>query len=355
MSPNILVTGAAGYIGGSIVADFLASNKFEKEQVIAAVRSEEQAEAMSELGINVLRPDLSNEKTVVESILRHDISIVIHTASSLDPGLALPLITALGKRREASGEQTYFIHTSGTSAFYQKTGWPAGTTEDTGPVFEREKQLADSFPIRKTDVAVIEHAKAQGVTSFIVVPCQVYGKGTGPWNRLSVVFPVVVRVSISTEIVHKFAENTKVSGVHISDLTALYQQIVEKILQKEAQTIPSGTEGYYFTLAHDILWWEVLDRLAAALNARGLTDSKTQLWASDEVAADLSDVPVEFVQTLWNSGEDIKSTKPYRLGWNPKWDKRRFLENIDDEIEAVLEHDKAKSSLIHSLFALARG
>ena len=91
------------------------------------------------------------------------------------------------------------------------------------------------------------------------------------------------------------------SGVHISDLTALYGRIIEKILQKE--TLPSGAEGYYFALAHDLIWWEVLDRLAVALKARNLvTDSKTQIWPSDKAAAESLGVPEQYVQLLWNSG-----------------------------------------------------
>jgi hypothetical protein len=31
----------------------------------------------------------------------------------------------------------------------EKTGWPLGETKDTGPVFSVEKELADSFAIRK--------------------------------------------------------------------------------------------------------------------------------------------------------------------------------------------------------------
>lgn len=91
------------------------------------------------------------------------------------------------------------------------------------------------------------------------------------------------------------------SGVHISDLTALYGRIIEKILQQE--TPPSGADGYYFALAHDLNWWEVLDHLAVALDARNLvTDSKTRVWPNDEAAAESLGVPVHFVQLLWNSG-----------------------------------------------------
>ncbi|MCJ1432429.1 hypothetical protein MMC27_001785 [Xylographa pallens] len=356
MGSNILITGAAGYIGGSIVADFLANNNnlIRKAHIVAAVRSEEQAKSLSKLGITVLQLDLTDENAVVEALLRYNICIVVHTASSMNTSLALHLISALGKQQEVSGKDTYFIHTSGLSAFYENTGWPSGATKDTGPVYDVEKQLADSFPLRMTDVAVIEHAKARGVSSFIVIPSTVYGKGTGEWNKLSVVIPVSVQASISGKTVHKFAENTKVSGVHISDLTALYERIVEKILQKEAP--PSGAEGYYFALAHDIFWWETLDRLAVALKARKLVaDSKTQIWPNDEAAAESLGVPVQFVQVLWNSGENIISENTPRLGWRPVWDKDRFLQNIDDEIQAVLDLGKAKSSLMDSLFEAAKG
>jgi uncharacterized protein YbjT (DUF2867 family) len=43
----------------------------KKEHISAAVRTEEQAKALNKLGINVLQLDLTDEKAVVESLLRH--------------------------------------------------------------------------------------------------------------------------------------------------------------------------------------------------------------------------------------------------------------------------------------------
>lgn len=99
----------------------------------AVVRSEEHAKTISNLGIlgiNVLQLDLTDDKAVVESLLSTPreceslqqsdpkraevadgfllVSIVVHCSSSIDPGLALHLITALGKQREASGEGILF-------------------------------------------------------------------------------------------------------------------------------------------------------------------------------------------------------------------------------------------------------
>jgi uncharacterized protein YbjT (DUF2867 family) len=44
----------------------------QKYHVIAAVRSKEQADALSKLGIRVLQLDLSEEYDVTESVLRHN-------------------------------------------------------------------------------------------------------------------------------------------------------------------------------------------------------------------------------------------------------------------------------------------
>ena len=135
-------------------------------------------------------------------------------------------------------------------------------------------------------------------------------------------------------------------------MTALYEQIVVKVLSNEA--LESGKKGYYFALAHDVQWSETLARLASTLQARGLvTDTKINVWPSDEEAAGAMGVPATFVQLLWNSGEDLVADNKGRLGWEPKWDKKRFLDRMDDEVQAVLDEGKAKSSLIDSLFKAA--
>ncbi|KAF5238324.1 hypothetical protein FANTH_10356 [Fusarium anthophilum] len=292
MPRNILITGAAGYIGGSILADILSKHpEVTKKQVLAAVRTDEQAKALSIHGINVLKLDLSDEHAVVNEIFTHKISVIVHAANSIDPGLTLHLINGLAKQKEATGKPTYFIHTSGLSAFYANSGWPCTINTDTDAVFETEKKFADSYPVRKS-----------------------------------------------------------LQAVHISDLTALYCRIIHAALNKEE--IPSGKEGYYFAVAHDLDMWEFQDHLAATMKARGLvTSDKSVVYPSDEFAAEAIDVPVEFLSILYKSGGHFTATRPQSIGWKPKWNKERFLKNVDADIGDVVELGKAKSSLVDSLFA----
>ncbi|KAF4987458.1 hypothetical protein FGRMN_10361 [Fusarium graminum] len=348
MSQNILVTGAAGYIGGSVLADI--RNKYStagRKHIFAAVRSIDQANAVSSSSVSVLRLNLADEQAVVDVICSNDISIVVHTASSIKTDLALHLVNGLSKQKKITGQPAYFIHTSALSAFYEKSGWPGSVGKDTDAIFQTEKDLADSYPIRQ-----VEHARAVGVKTFIVVPSTVYGRGTGPWNQLSVRIPGFVQASLKLGKVYKFEESTTVQAVHIADLTALYRQIIHAILV--GNEIPSGEEGYYFAVAHDINAWEFLDRLAAALKSRGLVaDEKPDFFPSDEFAAEAVGVPVKFLGALWKSGGKFTASRPQRIGWKPEWDSAKFLDRVDDQVQDVLELGKAKSSLIDSLFIAA--
>ncbi|KAF4493402.1 hypothetical protein FAGAP_10475 [Fusarium agapanthi] len=309
MPRNILITGAAGYIGGSIVADLLSKHpKITKNQVFDAVKTDEQAKAISIHGINVLKLDLSDEQAVANEISSCKINVIVHAANSIDPGLTLPLINGLAKQKEATGKPTYFIHTSGLSAFYANSGWPRTINTDTDAVFETEKEFADSYPVRKTDVMAIEHAQYQGVTPFIVVPSIVYGRGTSPWNQLSVMIPGLIQASLKL--------GKSLPAVHISDLTALYCRIIHAALNKEE--IPSGKEGYYFAVAHDLDMWEFQDHLAAAMKARSLvTRDKPEVYPSDEFAAEEIDVPVEYLSILYKSGGHFTATRPQSIEWKP--------------------------------------
>lgn len=88
---------------------------------------------MSELGVNVIQLDLSDDAGVREAVLLHKstfikpciynfkfglaanyflVDIIIHTASSMAPQLASSLIRALGESHRVSGNDAYFIHVS---------------------------------------------------------------------------------------------------------------------------------------------------------------------------------------------------------------------------------------------------
>lgn len=89
-------------------------------------------------------------------------------------------------------------------------------------------------------------------------------------------------------------------AAHISDLCSLFVLIVEKIMQSDL--VPSDEIGYYFAMAHRAPWWEVMDRLAAAMYTRGLViEQKAQIWPSDEMAAESLGWPLAYLEPMGKS------------------------------------------------------
>ncbi|KAK5632994.1 hypothetical protein RRF57_008708 [Xylaria bambusicola] len=359
--PNILITGAAGYMydlmlptvsvntdarnsGGSVVAALLSENThFLENKLFAAVRTEEQVQALQPLDINVLQLNLQDEQKVVEIVLQNEIDIVVHIASSIDFRLALYLVLALGKRRAVTAKDTYFIHaltpgqSSVTTGYSKEGGWPYGTIKDGDKVYKLEKELNDGFPIRVTNTAITELAKEQRVTSFIVgVPF------------LSQNIPATVKASMKLKAVYKFDEDSNFAAVHISDLAEYYVLFIKKILQGEK--LPSGEVGYYFSVAHEAGWWDMTASLATVLYDRGLVTKPTvQIWPSDDVAADALDLPRQFVRLMHTARVTIDYKNGYPLGWQPKWDEHRLLANMAEEVNTSLRYDKGRTTLFDTL------
>lgn len=73
MSSNVLVTGAAGFIGGSVITALLSGNApLPAKNIFALVRSDEQEQSLQALGIRVLQFDLLNEEAVIEAVLQNE-------------------------------------------------------------------------------------------------------------------------------------------------------------------------------------------------------------------------------------------------------------------------------------------
>ena len=283
---NIFITGAAGFIGGSI-ATGLARRGHE---VTGLVRSAEQAEELKALGITPVIGTLEDSELLTRQARAAD--GVINAASSDHRGAVLALIEGL------KGSNKPFLHTSGSSIVGDASGGQGG-----GQVYY-EGQLPEATPDKAARVAiddlVIASAK-EGVRSAVLCNTLIYGKSLGV-NRDSVQLPRLLKQARKSGVVRHVGPGENVwSNVFIEDVVDLYALALEKT--------PAGT--FYFVESGEASFVDMSNAMAEAM---GL--AKAQAWP-------LKDAEAEWGYEMANYGLGSNSRvrgKNARelLGWAPK-------------------------------------
>jgi nucleoside-diphosphate-sugar epimerase len=205
---NIFITGAGGYIGGSVAAALVAAG----HRVRGLTRSEASAHRLAAIGIDPVICALDDAELLAREARTSD--GVINTASADHAGSLQSLLTGL----EGSGK--VLLHTSGSSVI----GDDARGSRRSEQVFDAETPLVVNpakQPRRDIDLRVLG-AAAQGVRSAVICPSLIYGVGKG-LNPYSVQIPFLVANARERGSVQIVGAGLNVwSNVHIDDIVDLY-------------------------------------------------------------------------------------------------------------------------------------
>lgn len=210
---KVFLTGANGYIGGSI-AHLLIKKGYE---VSGLIRQKELAGKLEVLGIRPVIGTIDDPELIKREAEAAD--AVINTATVVDAFFIDNLIEAL------KGTGKTLIHTSGSSIL---------GTKDLG---ERTDFIyTEDFPLRpRFEKALwveinnqVLWSAGQGIRSMVIVPTMVYGEGLG-LRKESIQLPFLWRLAAEKgEGVYVERGENIWSNVHIADLAELYIQMMEK-------------------------------------------------------------------------------------------------------------------------------
>ncbi|MCP1474328.1 nucleoside-diphosphate-sugar epimerase [Pseudomonas sp. EB276 TE3739] len=283
---NVFVTGAAGFIGGSIATGLVQAG----HKVSGLVRSAEQADELKALGMNAVIGTLDDSQLLAEQARAAD--AVINAASSDHRGAVEALLDAL------RGSNKVFLHTSGSSIVGDASG---GKSSD---VIYYEDNLPEPT-VDKADRVAIDNlvlaAAKDGVNSAVICNTLIYGHSLGV-KRDSVQLPRLLKQSRKSGVVRHVGSGQNIwSNVHIEDVVALY-------LLALTRNVP-GT--FYFVESGEASFIDMTTAMAEALNL-----GKPQDWP-------LQDAEAEWGYEMANYGLGSNSRvrgKHARelLGWTPK-------------------------------------
>jgi nucleoside-diphosphate-sugar epimerase len=206
---RIFLTGASGYIGGSLAEALRARG----DRVVGLTRTRERADELEARGIAPVVGSLKDWDLLIAQAKAAD--AVINTADADDAYAASALLTAL------RGTAKTLLHTSGTSVVGDMA---AGEPSDV--VHTEDSYLAGGYRFEKAGRVAIDRAvlaaAGDGARTIVVGPSMIYGTGTG-LHRDSAQVPGLMRVSRALGAgVHVGRGENRWSNVHIADLVDLY-------------------------------------------------------------------------------------------------------------------------------------
>ncbi|CAI0651163.1 unnamed protein product [Colletotrichum noveboracense] len=191
-SQKLLITGATGYIGGTVLTQLLNSTVpgINSLSFSALIRHQSQADILAEKGIqSIMFNGLDDTAIIRQAAADHD--VIVHIANSFHKASAEAMLQGLHDRKAKTGKTGIFIHTSGTSnvADFPITKKYRGTRvfADKEDILSYEKSLdlQEPYQNRSVDIFVAETGKRLGVDTYSIWPPLVFGIGTGFFRTLS--------------------------------------------------------------------------------------------------------------------------------------------------------------------------
>lgn len=286
---KIFITGAGGYIGGSIATGLVRAG----HSVTGLVRRAEQAEELKALGIIPVLGSLDDRALLIAQAQAAD--AVINAASSDHRGAVEALIDGL------AGSGKPLLHTSGSSIVGDACGG-----DSTSPDIYHEDALPTPTADKAARVAIDElvlAAASRGIRSAVLCNTLIYGHALG-LPRDSVQLPRLLRQAQKSGVVRHVGRGLNIwSNVHIEDVVALYLLALEKT--------PAGT--FYFVENGEASF---RDMTAAMAKALGLGDA--QDWPLEQAEAEWG---YEMANYGLGSNSRVRGERARRLlGWAPRHD-----------------------------------
>ncbi|KAF9483617.1 NAD(P)-binding protein [Pholiota conissans] len=333
---NIFVTGATGYIGGTVVGRLLQHPKAASFDITALVRSAEKAKKLQSLGIKTVLGSYTDENLdfLIEAVSKADVVFAI--ADSDNVPAALAVLAGLKIHHEKTGKVPILIHTSG-AAFI--TDDARGLHADHRTYSDLDTEALNALPEtllhRNVDIPVIEADKAGFVKAYIIIPGAVLGHPSGPvadleiQNMHTILSPFFMKPAISRKQAGYFGKGLNTwSAVDNNDTADLFIVVFDAAIGN-TPVAGHGPEGYYFAESFEYSMLEMAQIVSDKLFELGIASSReTSAYSQEELEKYFGSFP----WTILASNAHAKADRARALGWVPKHGKEAVMATLKDEV-----------------------
>ncbi|CAL8584460.1 hypothetical protein XPA_010058 [Xanthoria parietina] len=346
--PEVLLAGATGYIGGTILSTLLNTENglLEHCNLSLLVRGQDKARVFDAKGLKtVLFDDLENTQEIERIASNYD--LIINTTPGGSVNSAAAFIRGLGNGKALTGHDVFYIHTSGTSNLadqpitgaYHEPRTFTDTSPDLHPYLQHRNSLT-LYAQRTADLTVIATGLAAAVKTYIIMPPTIYGPGTGLFNRLTIQVPTIIRAALRNgQVMQLGADDGDVECVHVQDLADLYLLLAGRMVNgDDLDAMPSGARGIYFASTDRYTWKEFADGIAEAMvKVGGIKTKEVKKVGLEEAAAEWTGGHQLLCELNFGSNFRTRPDTSRKLGWQPSRTKEDFKNHYLETAELVME------------------
>ncbi|KAM5347451.1 hypothetical protein ACJ41O_010456 [Fusarium nematophilum] len=347
---KLLLTGAAGYIGGTVLAQLLKSTipEIQSLTISALVRRQNQVNILAAKGINaILFKGLDDTTVIQEAAAEHDIAI--HVSDGFHKDSAEALIRGLSERKVKTGRAGIFIHTSGASNVAdfpiskQYRGTRVFSDKEDILSYEMSRNEGEPYPNRSVNILVSETGMRLGVKTYSVTPPLVFGLGTGFFKALSNgQVPMLMRSALAGGHAQYVGEGAgRWSHVHVEDLATLYEVVAAKALAGE---IPTGDRGIFFAETGRSSFVDVAKNIGkAGFELGALKTAEPVSISLKQIADDLLFGDQNWAEIVFASEALVSADLSREIGWTPTKTEKDWEATFLDEFRLVIEDAQNRS------------
>ncbi|EIW84069.1 NAD(P)-binding protein [Coniophora puteana RWD-64-598 SS2] len=342
---QVFVLGGTGYVGASVLQKLVKHPQASQSEFTVLVRSEDKAKKLEAFvestgfgNVKVLLGSNADPDKLEAQSAKSD--VVFSMADSDNVPAIKAVLAGMKKRFEQTGKAPILIHTSGTGILMDKAeGHFESETvyEDTN--IEQIEALPDTQLHRDVDLVVTAAGKQGYVKTYIVLPTQIFGLGSGPLfdagiaHRHSIVVPFLIRTSLARGAAGVVNEGlAKWACVHIDDTANLFIVVYDAALSGKGA---HGREGYYYAENGEYKWYDLSKAVADVLVALGKSDKAGPTLFTKEEGEKLG-----FFFSVLGTNARCSAKRSRALGWKAAHAGDEILKSVKPEMEAILQASK---------------
>ncbi|KAL7278983.1 hypothetical protein ACG7TL_006815 [Trametes sanguinea] len=325
----IFLTGATGYIGGSVLERLFKHPSANTFDITVIVRNAEKAKILeSKFGVKAVvgtHQDLDKLEVLAENA-----HVVFHCADADDLPAARAILSGLRKRHAKLGDLPILIHTSGTGELTDDArGMYATETIYSDLNVEQIKSIPPTALHRNVDLTIMEADEQGYVRAHIILPSTIYGIAEGPLFESGVSNPH----SIQIPTLIKGSLDRKRAGI-VGLVADLYIVLFDSAVSNPEKT-GHGWEGFYFGENGEHTWYQISRAIGEALVELqvGITDNPEPTpFSREELIKYFGN---EVSGNYAGSNSRCRADRSRSIGWKPRYTTEDMLKSIKPEILVI--------------------